>query len=564
MQAATTPGDNSESPLVGDALTAERLVVLRLTLDRALEQARDDTIVGRHMAVLLLQSVCELCVNICLDWLGEQRNDRAGLAVLFPQLARVHPTGNLSAVSGWPAIMRLDTARNSAHHHGNTPDPVQVGHWGTATERFVRSLISAVLGMDLRTVTTSEAVASPEIRRLFAEAESALRGGDCDGAVRQALEAFDVARDEWRRQRGSITELPTFLTQDGVTNPAVEKALRRIEQAELVRPFTTDVAAYLWVEEVRSSLPEAHGMPLAPITPDDAARVLAFVLAWLLRWESFTRSYDLGRQQRYRNSLRPPDSGDADVGPSVDASKVDVRSYPLGSSMSGQGGIAFSLQLQIVDAPELGFRAWLGDVRARLWQLNPECVCDIDDQGRVIVRGLSANDDPAHFVVDIRESIAWAEQRRLDRLASMESWRAQAGTFQSSFSMLQEVVTDTHGRAVFDGVSVEPSAPLTADDELPLTLVVLRLSDSGRAIVGERAFEVVLLNSPATLHGALARRPGYVTLDGRLDPAEAKAILVNAVAAAESAIEHRSEEDRRAQEVRHRMVEQVRAALLAD
>src|SRR4051794_39774018 len=103
-----------------DAVTAERLIRLRVLLSAALAAATDQTASGRHVSVIFLDGVSEMALHLAADELGINVGPRHGLEDVYANVAR--QLGGSFNGKGWKGVRELHRARNQLQHHAELPD----------------------------------------------------------------------------------------------------------------------------------------------------------------------------------------------------------------------------------------------------------------------------------------------------------------------------------------------------------------------------------------------------------------------------------------------------------
>src|ERR1035441_590747 len=268
-----------------DPSTAERLVNLRFLLEEALQRVTDRSVVGRHTAIVLLDGACELAMGTVLDECGLEHGRTFEDA--FSKLGQ--KLGDSWQRDGWEGVHLAHRARNEAQHCGIIPDFHQLQNWAGDADRFVRSLIAAGTGNDLRLAAYSLAVSTEDIRRPLANAEAALEEGRLTDALDNCRQAFEQARQHWRGTRARTGHgVPSTALLDNLTSPVVHAQLAKLDELLEVLPFSLDLGEYLWF----LALPQ--GMPGEPEpTAEQVTRAMAFVFSWVVRWEAFSTRYDV-------------------------------------------------------------------------------------------------------------------------------------------------------------------------------------------------------------------------------------------------------------------------------
>lgn len=355
------PASELRAPDVADV---RHLLELRSMLGDATHWASHAGPLQLTTAIVLLDGVVERAMHLAATSRGLHPTHSTDFRTLYSQVN--------GALTGWrPArwrdVLQLHLARNSAQHHGLTPDPAHIGPWVNATGAFVRRLVDAAFDLDLDRVALSDAVSDDELRSRLAVATAALNGGAAEGSVRFSMDTVDIAEKRWaallrnpRAQRvsavGGFTPLGTGRFRlDGSPRDPVEKVQADVE--DLTREvrlstFAQDPADVAWFARLRV---EAEHVDL-----DDAARALAFATSWVLGYEAAVVGFTHDRRDRAdRRARRERDDGG---GPASLGQLLDVAQTLRGTSLT--------IRINDVPGPEL-FDAWRITAN-RLW-------ADLDD-----------------------------------------------------------------------------------------------------------------------------------------------------------------------------------------
>lgn len=338
-----------------DDSVAERLVLLRTLFESARERARDTTDVGRHTSLILLDGACELALRHATDQLGVAKKAQTNFEALYESLPG-SVLGASGAIGGWAGVRQLHRARNDAQHAGILPDPGQVARWAGDTETFLDKLIETTFQVHLTEVHRADALSNPVLRELFERAEVALETGDATDAVDKGLEAFSVARSHWKLHRQSLgLASPGTGLMGAFSDTVVEQSVQQLDDFVEVQPFALDMGEYLWLCDVARR-------PGPPPDLDEARRVLVFVFAWILRWETFAARYDANAVKTWRSQVRPPTTSQPELGPRLDVTpRIDVT-----GQISPDARPFITVTLQVLDAPAQDFELWLADVQSEL------------------------------------------------------------------------------------------------------------------------------------------------------------------------------------------------------
>ncbi|MDA0183179.1 hypothetical protein OJ997_22910 [Solirubrobacter phytolaccae] len=302
-------------------------------------RAGDRSVLGQHLAVVALDGVAELAMHLCAYELSLQPA-REWLKLL-KQLR--DELGSKWDGAGAQGADELHRSRNLVQHAGVLPHPDQLARWAADVERFVRGLTSAALGIDLAHATSGLAIKDTELRRLIDEAEGLLLAGDAPGAFALTCNALDAARRAWSSRGGSADDpfggpfgrSPQF-DEFRQANAAFQEVYDRLD----VATFTSDLGEWIWL---RQQLEESRKR--SPPTAEDAQRALAFVVGWILRYESYVTRYPEERWRAWRDSQRAPTTG-VPGGPHITV--LDVQPWRATQA----SGVEWTFALSDLPAPD--------------------------------------------------------------------------------------------------------------------------------------------------------------------------------------------------------------------
>jgi len=332
---------------VPDAVTAERLVRLRVLLAGALAAATDHTATGRHISVIFLDGVCELALRLASDQHDIDVSARQGFDDVYGMVAgELGSAWNRRSAKG---VRELHRARNNLQHHGILPDADHVPLWASEVDRFVHSLVEAAFNEDLESVTAAEAVEDDDLRMPLREAEAAIANGEFVAAVEKSKRAVDMAVQRFRSLRGSSTfarfghgaaQFEEFRK--------IDRAFDALESFVDIAYLATDPGEWLWLERIA---PDARS--LRELTAGEAHRAFSFALSWVLRFEAFAARYP-------KPIYREPEE------PSLDE-RYEMPQFS-GFAMREQPGIRGELvvQLTLADVPP----GWLHNLHTALREIH--------------------------------------------------------------------------------------------------------------------------------------------------------------------------------------------------
>ncbi|MEO3810717.1 hypothetical protein ABGB17_17085 [Sphaerisporangium sp. B11E5] len=273
---------------------------LRLLLERALKASKLTSHADKHLAVVLLDGACERAAGIA----AKERS----LKVEIEFEKTLNRVVQQFRTEGWTfqgvgSLLDLHRARNSAQHHGIRVNSGQFSSWCALGERFVRSLVNHLYGVDVYAIWRADAISDTSISGCFRQAEAALHAGDNQEAIHLARTAFEEATGHWKRQRRHLTRHIASFTPNSdreVLGPLwddIEKRLADIDEHAALSLFVDDAGEALWVT---SLLREAD----TPYTRDEAERMLDFIFWWIVRWEGFSQTLVVDREQQWLVSRR--------------------------------------------------------------------------------------------------------------------------------------------------------------------------------------------------------------------------------------------------------------------
>ena len=222
--------------------------------------------------------------------------------------------------------------RNLVQHEGVLPAPDQLPRWLAETERMADSLVKASFGVGLNEVGSAAGVADEALQEQLKQAEQALEHGEAERSFDASWKALETGRRQFREKTG----LHPVHGASGA--PAALRALDRslgdlasvvnslTDQVEL-SAFTAEPGEWLWFKQRQGE--KFRGLPPSLA---DAGRAFAFVLAWVLRFESYIARHGVDRWERWEEEQRPPVTG-IPGGPHIrDVREGDRPSAPGGNT----------------------------------------------------------------------------------------------------------------------------------------------------------------------------------------------------------------------------------------
>jgi hypothetical protein len=373
------------------------LVQLRALLDQALAAVRSDAPLARVTAVVLLDAVNERAMHIAAGAAGAHLSENDKFEQSFNKLSAA--LGTKWSRDGWGDVRRLHRSRNLAQHEGMPPDRDSVAGWAAATETFASAVVEAACGVQLNDLVLSDALRDPDASSAFRRGEEALRERQPEQAFDAAVEAFNVGRLKWLRQKplhGYRSKPFRLDVIDSGVWEYIEQELEALQDLAIVGAFVADPGDYLWFSDMMRSRRQ--------VTPtvDEAQRALSFVFWWLVRWEAFSQSYIPDRRAhelRQRREIRPANHR----GP---ASISDVAVRHLWEDR-------WEVRLRLRDLPaEPEFGAWQEHVAARLREVADHPYVEEDG---VLVLQIPASADHDAVRAAIESALRDAEQDVVDR-----------------------------------------------------------------------------------------------------------------------------------------------------
>jgi hypothetical protein len=251
--------------------------------------ATDQTSTGRHAAVVALDGVCEMAMGLAAREQGLEIKEREGMPALLRRLAG--ELGQRWRDAGTKGFLELHRARNAAQHDGVTPAAEHIPIWAAEVERFTKSLIAVVFGVELDEVFAADAVGSDELRALLVGAEREATEGNIRESLRLSKQAFvrSLAAFQSQRREPRVNLGPAPLHSLGDV-PGVKELREAVEFLRTfvdVATFASDPSEWVWLESVTPTFEIAEDA----VSRADAYRALTFVVPWILRYESFAARY---------------------------------------------------------------------------------------------------------------------------------------------------------------------------------------------------------------------------------------------------------------------------------
>lgn len=396
--------------------TRRQLQRLRFLLEEALSRTQDQSEIGRHGALVMLDGACEYAMDVALGHLG--RPIRREFRQKFEDLRQALDGW---APDSWAAVVQLHEARNQAQHHGIVADASYLPGWGAQAQRFIDSLVEAAFAVELRTVLVADAIETDDVRALLVEAERAIQQQDAPAAFAAAAASFDAARGSWRGQRveaiGQLQLQYTGLGRlAGAETDPTNLSLLRFEDLLEVQPFSPDVAEYHWLVARRGEVEQG----LAPDI-EVARRTFLFVVAWVLRWEAFAAKYEARRYPPPAPPYVPPVTGSEQ--PVIYDAAVETLHH-IGGWLDDPtlGSVRYSVKLTLADIPEEEPELWAGQVGDALneiisHQAEHASAGHVDAGGIVRLHGVTAEATAEEIRQWLMEALAEGDRHYRLKLA---------------------------------------------------------------------------------------------------------------------------------------------------
>jgi hypothetical protein len=397
--------------------TRRQLQRLRFLLEEALSRTQDQSDIGRHGALVILDGACEYAMGVALGHLG--RPIRREFRQKFDDLRQAL---NGWAPDSWASVVQLHEARNQAQHHGIVADVGYLPGWGAQAQSFIDSLVKAAFDVELRTVLVAEAIETEDVRLPLVEAERAIQQEDASAAFAAAAAGFDAARGSWRGQRvEAIGQLQLQYTGlghlAGTETDPTNVSLLRFEDLLEVQPFAPDIAEYHWLVARRGEVEQG-------LVPDInvARRVFLFVVAWVLRWEAFAAKYEARRYPPPVPPYVPPVTGSEQ--PVIYDAAVETLHH-IGGWLDDPrlDNVRYSVKLTLADIPDEEPGLWAGQVGDALNEIISDQGSDhatashVDAGGIVRLHGVTAQATGDEIRQWLTEALAEGDRRYRMKLA---------------------------------------------------------------------------------------------------------------------------------------------------
>lgn len=383
-------------------LSVDALVQLRALLDHARSVSRSGSRPTRLVAVVLLDGVNERAIHLAATTLSVEVTARATFEDLHSQVKQRLDTRWRG--EGWSDVRKLHRVRNLAQHEGTGGDREEIAAWRTATEKYVRSLITAVFDVDLDQVRLADCIVDDQIREFFVKAEDALGARNALEALGCIYNAFDDAKSKWRRSSRAPNRLERRWRRDDPFRDVIE-SVNQVNDANLDQVFAFDSSEYVWFSHLRREEREY-------ISLDEAERALTFAFWWITAWEAASEWFVHDRRRRWAAERRKEREGTGD--PNI----TDVTIKGRREITNGQEGRYWEISLTLANLPgDPDYNDWHAGVSMALFQQRIQPYgpsMRLDPVGIVICRVPDdAEWNPEHLIEHV-EGVLVDEKRAME------------------------------------------------------------------------------------------------------------------------------------------------------
>lgn len=390
-----------------DSSEAQRLSRLRVLLSDTRRRVGDESELGLHVAVLAIDGVGELAIGLCLHKLGVRAKQSDSVpARLNRLLDKLKLDTSTPGVQGF---LELHKMRNLVQHEGVLPAPDQVPRWLAETEKIADALVAASFGVDLSEIGSSAGVADRELQEKLGQAEKALEQGEAERSFDASWYALETARRQLRQKTGLHSGAgASGFSGVGEANRglgALAKGFDELADQMELSAFTPEPGEWIWFRQ-------RQGEKFRGLSPSlaDAARAFAFVLSWVLRFESYIARHGVDRWERWEEKQRAPVTG-VPGGPHIHAvHEGDSPSAPDGNIKGLRNWI-----FELTDIPEIanpGFD-WAIGATSRA-ERSVVTHAYLDPVGRLSVT-CPTSADPKDVVGSVRRLIVDAKAQLMKR-----------------------------------------------------------------------------------------------------------------------------------------------------
>jgi len=332
-----------------DPAEAQRLTRLRVLLADAHRRVDDQSDLGEHLAVVALDGIGELAIGLCMHKRGLSPKQREGVPDMLRRLTEELDVVDPPGARGFRELHRM---RNMVQHQGVLPAANQLPLWLAETEKLIDFLVDRSFGVSLTKVGSASGVRDEALRAALVEADAALAAGDAKASFEHSWQTLQQGRKRLRSE--SVTDAPAFQRRVGfqdIDRPleSLQDGLQQVAERLEFAAFTSEPAEWLWFEQRRS---ESRQGP----SPDEgeARRALAFVVGWVLRFDSYLARQREDRWDEWAADRRAPVTG-VPGGPHIKEIKtVEPRRIVRALRGSRVEVEAFEWTFQLTDIPDTG------------------------------------------------------------------------------------------------------------------------------------------------------------------------------------------------------------------
>lgn len=332
-----------------DPSEAQRLTRLRVLLADAHRRVDDRSDLGAHLAVIALDGIGELAIGLCMHKRGVRPKQLEHVPDMLRRLTAELDVADPPGANGFRELHRM---RNMVQHQGVLPAANQLPLWLAETERLIDFLVDRSFGLSLAKVSSASGVRDEGLRAALTEADAALEGGDPKASFERSWHTLQQARGRLRSK--SVARAPVFRRRVGfqdIDRPleSLQDGLDQVAKRLEFAAFTSEPAEWLWFEQRHN-----ESMQGPPPDEGEARRALAFVVGWVLRFDSYLARQREGRWADWEHGQRAPVTG-LPGGPHIkEVKKVEGRRIVRMSGASRIELDAFEWTFQLTDMPDNG------------------------------------------------------------------------------------------------------------------------------------------------------------------------------------------------------------------
>jgi hypothetical protein len=253
---------------------------------------------------------------------------------------------------GARGFRELHRMRNMVQHQGVLPAANQLPLWLAETEKLIDFFVDRSFGVSLVKVGSASGVRDEALRAALVEADAALAAGDPKASFEHSWQTLQQGRKRLRAE--TVTGAPAFQHRVGfqdIDRPleSLQDGLKQVAERLEFAAFTSEPAEWLWFEQRHS---ESRQGP--PPDEGEARRALAFVVGWVLRFDSYLARQREDRWDEWAAEQRAPVTG-VPGGPHIKEIKtVEPRRIVRALRGSRVEVEAFEWTFQLTDIPDTG------------------------------------------------------------------------------------------------------------------------------------------------------------------------------------------------------------------